>query len=176
MQRLQLDFQRRPTRTPWPGLLLLVLALLWGKSTLDQYIDQNAEQAALEATLERHQIHRQAPTSTEKPANLPKLRQDIQRANTVAAQLSLPWDALLGAMERAAGADIALLSIQPNVQKATLKLGGEARNMDALLAYIRRLEKQKGLHQAYLQSHQVQINDPDRPVRFALVATWQGER
>lgn len=175
MRRLQLDFQRRPRLAPWPGVLLLLLALLLAQQMLGQYLGQNAEQAMLEGALEYHQVPRPSAAASPKTPDSPQLRREIQRANEVVEQISLPWDLLLATMEQAAGPDIALLAIQPNVQKASIKLSGEARNMDVLLAYIRRLEKQRGLQQAHLQSHQVQIEDPDKPIHFVVVANWRTE-
>jgi hypothetical protein len=44
------------------------------------------------------------------------------------------------------------------------------------LNYVTRLEAQEAFGQVYLQSHQVQLQDPQLPVRFALQAVWKGAR
>jgi hypothetical protein len=54
-----------------------------------------------------------------------------------------------------------------------VKINGEAKNFEAMLQYITQLEKREEFGPVYLQSHQIQQQDPDRPVRFSLLATWQ---
>ena len=61
-------------------------------------------------------------------------------------QLSLPWDALFKAVEPMGEQEVALLSIQPNVDKRIVRLTGEAKNFKALLAYLTFLEHSKTLN------------------------------
>ena len=39
--------------------------------------------------------------------------------------------------------------------------------------YMTHLQGQAVLGSVYLQNHDVQQEDPDKPVRFSLIATWQ---
>jgi dipeptidyl aminopeptidase/acylaminoacyl peptidase len=100
---------------------------------------------------------------------------EVKRANEVLRQLSLPWEELLQAVESAAGREIALLALEPDTEKQVVKISGEARDMAGLLDYITRLEEQKVFGPVFLQSHQVQLQDPERPVRFSLLAVWKGK-
>jgi len=106
------------------------------------------------------------------PLDAQALQQDIRQANEILQQLALPWDALFQAVEANSEQEIALLSIQPDVGKHIVRIGGEAKNFDALLAYITRLEHSKILNHVYLTTHEVRTQDAEKPVRFALVANW----
>lgn len=53
-----------------------------------------------------------------------------------------------------------------------MHIGCEARNIAAMLNYIKRLEQRHEFGSVYLQSHQIQEQDPDKPVRFSLFAVW----
>lgn len=98
---------------------------------------------------------------------------DIRHANEVVGQLNVPWDALFQAVESADSDQVALLSIEPDAQKQVVKIGGEAKNLAAMLDYVRQLGQQAVFDRVYLQSHQVQQQDPEKPVRFMVLATWQ---
>ncbi len=54
-------------------------------------------------------------------------------------QLSLPWNALFKAVEASGGQSIALLSLEPDLQKGMVKISGEAKDLEALLNYVRQL-------------------------------------
>ena len=56
--------------------------------------------------------------------------------------------------------------------KRIVRIGGEAKDFDALLAYITRLEQSKILNHVYLTSHEVRSQDAEKPVRFSLLANW----
>ena len=84
----------------------------------------------------------------------------------------MPWGELFKRVEASNEKEIALLSIQPDAGKRVMRLSGEAKNFEALLAYIARLEHTPMLNQVYLTSHELRLQDPQKPVRFALTANW----
>jgi len=53
-----------------------------------------------------------------------------------------------------------------------VRIGGEAKNLTTLLAYITRLEQGRVLDHVYLTSHEVRTQDAEQPVRFSLAAHW----
>jgi Fimbrial assembly protein (PilN) len=71
---------------------------------------------------------------------------------------------------------VALLSIESDTDKGRMKISGEAKDLQAMLDYLRFLGTQPTLAEVYLQSHQVQQQDPQRPVRFVLSADWTARR
>ena len=55
-------------------------------------------------------------------------------------------------------------------------IGGAARSLPAVFAYMERLERSKRLRGVVLLSHEVKSNEPGQPVAFTLSAAWQEEQ
>ncbi len=168
---LALDFKRTPRPWAWLGVVLLVIGAAWlvqvvnSERALSGQIDLAA---ARQQVMARHsKIKAAAP-----PLDAEALQQQIRQANAILQQLALPWDALFQTLEATRDQDIALLSIQPDAAKQSVRIGGEAKNLDTLLAYITRLEQGRVLDHVYLTSHEVRTQDAEQPVRFSLAAHW----
>lgn len=171
MHKIELDFQRKPSYSV-VGVVLLLSALLLGGQLFADYRDLAAKVERSETTLARMEgltVHKVA--STGKSGDQP-YGAEIKRANEVIDQLARPWDQLFAAIEEVAGKDIALLAIQPEKTKSIVIISGEARDFMAMLDYIRRLNQVHPLRNVDLLSHQVQQQDPQKPVHFNLSATW----
>jgi hypothetical protein len=85
----------------------------------------------------------------------------------------VPWSELFASAESAAMPDVALLSIESDTDKRRVKISGEAKHLEAVLEYLRFLAARPALADVYLQSHNVQKQDPQRPVRFTVNAQWR---
>ena len=99
------------------------------------------------------------------PRRAPRL--DENSARQALRQLTVPWGPLFRALEHAAVPDVAVLQLEPEARHRVLKLTAEARHPVAMFRYLRALEKQPGLDRVYLVSHQVVLDHPQKPVRFA---------
>jgi Tfp pilus assembly protein PilN len=99
-----------------------------------------------------------------------RLEAEAKAAEAVVRQLTVPWGALVGALEQASSRDVALLQLQPDAEQRHLRLTAEARDREAMFAYLRRLEAAPALAEVHLVSHQVQNEDPQRPIQFSLQA------
>lgn len=100
---------------------------------------------------------------------------EVTHANEVLHRLSLPWELLFRTVESAAGDGVTLLALEPDMEKRVVKISGEAKDFPAMLNYITQLEAKAVFGPVYLQSHEVQQQDPNRPVRFALLVVWRGK-
>lgn len=175
MQRLALDYLRPAWHSPWPGLMLLALALFIA-ATLT--MDYRATADAIEAnTPEVVEVRHKAIAAADNldnltPAEQQQLKQRIDQANQLIARMTLPWEALFNAMEQMQSHDIALLDIQPEAITRRLTVRGEARHFAALAGYLRRLQAHGQLANVFLVSHEVVSDDPLRPVRFEIKADW----
>lgn len=174
MRRLGLDFQRPPRRSrPLLGAALLVLAVAALLGPLDTYLrlsDEAERWQAKAAAAER------AAAAGGKTAQRPEGREtvrEIGHANAIVRQLALPWDGLLGAVESCDCRDVALLAVDPDAAKSVVKISAEARTLEAMLDYLGHLEAQPVFGSVSLLSHHVQRQDPDRPVRFVVLARWK---
>lgn len=171
MQRIKLDFQRK-SASLGGGVVLLAIALLLGGMLFADYRDVTAEIERGEVTLTR--LERLTGHKAVSPGkhDADPYGVEIKRANEVIDQLALPWDQLFAAIEGVDGKDVALLAIQPDKRKGEVAIGGEAKNVAAMLDYMRRLNEARQLRKVVLLSHQIQQQDPQKPVRFNLSAKW----
>lgn len=170
MRALTLNFVRTPRNTVWVGVLLLLVGAL-ALAQIANYERALADQIEL-ADARLAVLTKGSQVKPAQPVNAEEQQQEIRRANEILQQLAMPWRALFHAVEDSNEKEIALLAIQPDAGKRVLRLAGEAKNFDALLAYIARLEQSPTLSQVYLSSHELRLQDPQKPVRFALVANW----
>lgn len=172
--RLHLDFARPRAPRTWLGVGLLAAGAFAAVATLAEYRMLAGEAARLEARI--------ADTQSMARRELPRLRQtaldpkalvdEVRNANAVLAQLTIPWDALFSEIEAAGDRTIALLSIQPDAGTRALRITGEARRFEDVLAYVGRLEQRPGIANVFLASHELRQGGAQRPVAFALVAQW----
>ena len=63
---------------------------------------------------------------------------------------------------------MALLAIEPSIQRQQVRLTAEARQPEAMLDYVAALQSDTRLSQVVLLSHQVQALSPGQPVRFQM--------
>lgn len=167
---LELDFRSTAPRWPALGLVLLIVGVLAAAYTVNEAWALHDQISLAQAKLEH--LNRGAKPRPLPPLDTETLHTEVRAANEILQQLALPWNALFLDLETTGDKQIALLSIQPDAGKKLVRITGEAKNFDALLAYMTRLEQSKTLRQVYLSSHEVRMQDPDKPVRFALTAAW----
>lgn len=177
MRALRLDYQRSNTPVPWLGWGLLLAALAVMILIGWHYRATNQQTAYWESRLERAERLSSkrktvSPPLTEQAAQAQVL--EVAQANQVVRQLSHPWNALFLAVEQSGGETIALLSLEPDPHKGTVMIGGEAKDLDALLKFVRQLASREVFGNVFLQNHEVQQADPQKPLRFSLLAEWTG--
>jgi hypothetical protein len=177
MRALRLDYQRSNQSLPWLGLGMLVAALAALTLMGGYYRTLNQQVALWEDKvdrIERTSSHRALSSRplTEQAARAQLL--EVKQANQVVHQLSLPWNALFNAVETTSGQNIALLSLEPDPGKGTVTIRGEAKDLKSLLNYARQLSTREIFGSVMLQNHQVQQADPEKPLRFSLLAEWKG--
>lgn len=175
MPVLHLDYQRVHRPLSRMGFAVLCAAIcslvavgIWYRELLDTTDALNARERALDRAAPgrmvgmRQQGERRAVMS-----------QEIRQANQVLRELGTPWDALFRAVESAGGREVTLLSMEPDQDKHVARIMGEAKDVSAVLNYMRQLGRQPVLRNVYLQHHQIQRQDADKPVRFSIVAAWE---
>lgn len=93
--------------------------------------------------------------------------------NTAIMQLNLPWRALQDAVASATPSTIALVALEPDARKQTLKITAEARNADEMVAYVEQLKQEEFYLGAGIVRHEINTADPNRPLRFQVEAQWR---
>ncbi len=178
MQTLHLDYQRRFRPFPTLGGVLLVGALVLTLLTGRQYLYFAQLLASLEERADKvERIARPTDVTLKaSPQDKEKVAREVTRANEVLRRITLPWDELFRAVESASPKNVALLATDPDPDKQVLKIVGEAKDVASLLEYMHNLEANPMFQMVTLQSHQIQQQDPQRPIRFSLVANWKDRR
>jgi Tfp pilus assembly protein PilN len=168
VKRTRIDFappglRRTLFRTP-PRLIFLLPAVLVmcvpaGVMT-QRYVEQQQELTDLQAAL----AVRSAPP--------PVVVAQVTAVNAAVGQLNLPWRDLAAALADATPASIALLALEPDAKRRTLRISAEAKNSDDMLAYITRLQAEEWFTSVVLMRHEVMQEDPNRPLRFQVSVQW----
>lgn len=175
MRPLDLDYIPRPAWSNRAGLGILLLAVLVAGGMPVLYIHHAEEKEALQARhrqLERSRQYLTGHTALSGAA-MQEAQSEIRRANEVIVQLDLPWGPLFEALEGSSHETVALLGIQPDAQKRALVLAAEAKDMPSAVAYVKRLGREPILSETHITNHQVQDQDPDKPLRFSVQAVWR---
>ena len=167
--RLDLDHVAPPHRARWLGYLVLACALLLAAGTTYRYRDVQLQLAHLEAT--QGMLNVQRPPMKTIPKN--RLDEQLKTAEGVVQQLALPWARLIETLEATGRSDVAILQVQPDAQQRLLRITAEARNQQAMIEYVQRLAEVPGLGYVHLLNHQVQQDNPQRPIQFSAQASFR---
>jgi Tfp pilus assembly protein PilN len=173
-RRLQLDFAPRPSVFQRLGWLLLIAGLACAAMLAYRYVQQGEELARADAqlgTLRQGAAAIQAALSPNSKDSK-RAKGELKLAREILARLGLPWDELFSEIETHIDEQVTLLSVEPNAEKSALLVTGEAKDLQAMLAYSKRMHASARFKDVYIQSHQIQVQNPQRPVRFVLSARW----
>jgi hypothetical protein len=134
-----------------------------------QLAQANSELAQLQRTYAR--AHPQERTV--RGAITPERARSV---NDAIRRLNLPWDSIFSALNAASTPQVALLSLEPDASASVVRLTGETKTTESMLALQRRLEKQEGIVSAVITKHEVRTDAPGAPVRFWIEARWEQPR
>ncbi|TFW28407.1 PilN domain-containing protein, partial [Massilia horti] len=95
--------------------------------------------------------------------------------NTAILQLNLPWRALRDAVQAATPPHVALLALEPDARKRSLRITAEARGSDEMIDYVQQLASQDWFTSVSLARHEINDQDPNRPIRFQVDAQWRAQ-
>ncbi len=166
-----LDFQPRR-----PGLLALCLLLAGGLLAADAAVEDRARRERLDdlsgqiAQAERRLEKRQNAERQRRPENVfsPEEAAALRQAY---AAIGVDWERLFGTIDAAVSEDVALVAIRPSVSGKSVQISGEARHLNAALAFVEALRREP-LSQVVLVSHQLKQTDPQHPYIFEIAAAW----
>ncbi len=92
--------------------------------------------------------------------------------NAAVMQLNLPWRALRDAVAEATPKGVALLALEPDPRRLSMKITAEAKTSDEMFGYIERLKQQELFSAVALLRHEINELDPNKPIRFQIDAQW----
>jgi DMSO/TMAO reductase YedYZ molybdopterin-dependent catalytic subunit len=167
-----LDFATPRMRTTRAGMALLVAGLAALTAVGMQYHADAQKRAGLEMRL--------AAATQAAAAHDPTLAQRNARLNEqaagVARELAAPWTTMLAELEVASkdsSEQIAVLSVEPDLEKHRVRISGESKDLQTALDYLQRLQTSHSLRHPMLDSHEIVADNTEHPVRFAMTADWQ---
>ena len=171
--RLHIDFSQRRARTATSGMILLcaaaVLLLASGARLWHAYGENDRAQAALEAlrqqTLATRHVTKAPPTPAVKLAE--------KQSQSILRELTVPWQDLFSIVEDYPDHDVALIGIDQNPAQSQIRITAEAKDFDAMIAYLKYLQASLLLREAVLNDHLIETNVPGKPVRFQITAVWR---
>jgi len=57
-----------------------------------------------------------------------------------------------------------------------VRISAEAKKLESMLAYVASLQKITMFHEVLVMNHQIQDQDPQKPIRFVIQASWETQR
>jgi Tfp pilus assembly protein PilN len=180
MRKVRIDFappglRRTLHRMPpnaWalvPAVLALVVNVVSGAL---KYRDEREAIARLQAQARVQTAQAQAQKQQAAPVRaVPEAQANA--VNAAVLQLNLPWRGLHDAIQAATPAGIALLALEPDAKKSSVRITAEARSSDDMIGYVARLQDVDWFNAVLLTRHEINEQDPNRPIRFQIDAQWR---
>lgn len=170
---LDIDFCRRRARIGVSGAILLgVAALLWGACAVRLW-HAYAENDRIRDALALVQHRTFAQQHVVKPPPSAAARLEEKQSQAVLRELTVPWQTLFSIVEDYPGHDVALIGIDQNPAQGQIRITAEAKDPDAMIAYLKYLQTSDVLREATLNGHLVEENVAGKPVRFQITAVWR---
>jgi hypothetical protein len=165
MRALRLDLVGR--RPAWPGWVVLIIGL--GLVADAGFKHQRLRDAVDEVQRPRSARKVQAPGFE---AVSEQTQRELGAARRLLQELVLPWETLFRSIEASVDRDTGLLAVEPDADKRAVRITGEARDYQAVLNFVSRLEDTPGLSRIHLLNHQIREDVAERPFVFTLTASW----
>jgi hypothetical protein len=161
-QKLDIDFRRAGRGSPWASRVLLVAATAVALDTGLAFRDARKLIDVNKAALAQAQPASSAPRAS---------KEEVALARETVDRLAMPWDGLFGALEAAAGDQVALLGVEPDPKAGKVTITGEGKDYLAALTYVLNLSRSEALSGVQLVRHETKPDD--RAVAFSVSATWK---
>jgi Tfp pilus assembly protein PilN len=159
-------------RATW-SLLIVALALVGPLLSVGA---QYRSLRRMEAQQQAQAAQAQARAAVRAPVAAPVRAVPPAQAGAVNAsvqQLNVPWRGLHDAVQAATPATIALLALEPDAKKSSVRITAEAKTSDDMIAYVEQLQRVEWFSAVLLARHEINEQDPNRPIRFQVDAQWR---
>ncbi|WP_374581711.1 PilN domain-containing protein [Pseudoduganella sp.] len=94
-----------------------------------------------------------------------------QEWNKLAVERRFNWYPVFKALERASSEDVELLAFDPDKANAQLVLRGEAKSVEAVVAYLARLSEQEAIGRVYLTRQRSTMRQSLKTTSFEIRAS-----
>jgi len=182
MKRTHIDFAPRSLRRTLFRVPPRAYAFLFGTACLGfvlvsqvaSYREEREQLEALQAAIAaRATAARPLPVAATPRFTVAPAQ--AQAVNDAVMQLNLPWRDLVEAVQAATPSNVALLALEPDAKRRSLRITAEAKSSDDMLAYVAKMEEQGWFGAVALVRHEIAEQEPNRPLRFQISAQWGGQ-
>ena len=171
MRRINLDYQQAPEQprrvAGWMLLIAGVALFLEMGISYDRLLN---EREAMSGELQSNK-HFQG-MSHKVSGDRQYTEDDYRGALLIMQRLSAPWEDFFAGLESIKTKNVAMLSIEPDIQTGRLLIEGEAKDYAAVLTLVSRLRRTKPFSEVYLSHHEIKRGDPQHPTIFTLSMRW----
>ena len=174
MKRLKLEFFRRTSPPRWAGWLLLLVALAFAADLARSYETLRAEIGRKENQIAR--LKATADLRLVRVSATPPSAEELRFAADTIRRLATPWNSLFRALEGAQSEAVSLISIEPDAEVGSVIVTGSARDYGSTLAYVSALAAQPALKRVRLLKYETVPGNAQRPLSFAVTASWRCAR
>ena len=177
MSRLDIDFAAKPRRSsPVAGLALLLTGAA-ALSVVSVEID-DLEQQTLVAEARLQSLTRRGASLAARSAPGAGSGKDAAgaAASEVLTRLRAPWPDLLEQLEGLAELPVVVLDLDAEARGRSLRLAGEAKTMDDMLAFVEKLRQSRRLDEVFLEKHEPRKLGTVEVFAFTVQATWPPAR
>jgi Tfp pilus assembly protein PilN len=183
MNKVRIDFappslRRAVFRAPRAAWAMVFAAIVLGLALLSPALKYRDKLAEHERELARAAARASAAAvvPAAAPLRAPVPEAQASAVNAAVMQLNLPWRGLHDAVQAATPAGIALLALEPDARKSTLRITAEAKSSDDMIAYVEKLQQEDWFGAVLLVRHEINQQDPNHPIRFQIDAAWTAAR
>jgi hypothetical protein len=163
---------RRPSALGW---LLLAFGVIASAGVLHEY--DVLENRVAEETRALTRARRMGDGGRVAPTRPPPGEAELKPALAVARVLNRDWQALLSSIGNAAAdPGVALLEVEQDGAKGSLKIAGEARTLPEVFAFAKRLEVDDVLREVRLSGYTLRRDGPTPVIGFSIQARWEVSR
>ena len=92
----------------------------------------------------------------------------VRGYNNVIRRLNVPWKNLFEDLEAMTPMDVALISIEPDGSRSTVKLVAEAKSLTTLLSYSSKLQQNGIFGRITYSKHETNEQDTNKPTRLSF--------
>lgn len=157
-----LNFKHSVIPFRYVGWALLLLSAAMAVMLANQQTAMLEEAEAIHAQLAARAPKKSPPVTS--PDAIAKQR----KLEAIHARLTFPWAGLLKGLENSVDENVVLLAVEPDPASHQVRIEAEARDWDAMIEYIGKIDGEGIFAEAHLISHRVEKNEPQMPIRFVV--------
>ena len=172
VKALHIEFSGARTAYPWWSVALFAIGAATCMSAVWRISALNLVETRATADVTRAR----ATIAARRPPPAPVVTaadSRIDAINVAISDLNLPWQTLFSSLEQVKPKNVALLGLEPNPGKHVLRIFAETKQAEDMLEFVRLIRQQPQFTDAVLVKHEVYMQDPNRPLRFSVEASWK---